>query len=222
MAFDEPRGGRRGHGAARLAAAGCLAALLGAAPALAHDAGHGGHAAAAGPADAAGDELVELVLHDLALTDQHGGTARFKTGIVQDRIVVLTVLYTSCTTVCPVTSSILALVQDALGDRLGREVLLVSLTVDPVTDTPERLRQYAEKVGAESGWLWLTGAKPDVDRVLTGLDAYTSDYTQHPSVILVGDGRTNRWSRFYGFPSPDQILSRVEELLDDRQTDPSS
>jgi len=137
---------------------------------------------------------------------------RFKTEVVGDRIVVLDFVYTTCTTVCPVLSALFSQLQGKLGDRLGRDVFLVSVTVDPNRDTPARLKAYAAKHGAGEGWTWLTGDKSSVDRVLKGLEAYTANFEDHPSQVMVGDGRSGVWTRFYGFPSPAQILAKVDEL----------
>ena len=60
-----------------------------------------------------------------------------------------------------------AKIQEALGDRLGKDVHLISLTVDPETDTPSRLKEYAEKLGAKPGWHLLTGKKENIDLALS-------------------------------------------------------
>ena len=188
------------------------AALLGGieAPA-AHDAHH--HAA---PAEAK-PKAARVTLHDLQLADVDGQTIRFKSEAVGNRIVVVGFIYTSCTTICPVTSAVFADVQQrlikTLGERFGHEVKLITLTVDPATDTSERLKAYAANFGSPVGWLWLTGEKPQVDRVLTGLGAYAADFTRHSGAVLVGDARTGDWMRFYGIPNPTDIVNRVDQLL---------
>jgi protein SCO1/2 len=120
-----------------------------------------------------------------------------------------------------VTSAVLADVQDILiaklGERFGRDVKLISLTVDPMTDTPERLKDYAEGFRSTEGWLWLTGEKPKMDRVLTGLGAYVADFTTHPAAILVGDARSGEWTRLFGIPNPSDIADRVEQLIAARE-----
>jgi len=157
-------------------------------------------------------------LSDDALIDQTGTKRRLATDVVGDRIVVVDFVYTSCTTVCPVLSAVFAQVQSRLGERLGREVALVSITVDPARDTPARLAAYAARHRAGEGWTWLTGDKPVVDRVLQDLGAYTTNFEDHPSMVLIGDGRTGTWTRYFGFPGTDQIMTRVNELAAERRT----
>jgi protein SCO1/2 len=157
-------------------------------------------------------KTVSVTIEDLTLVDQDGRSVPFKMGVIGDRLVVMDFVYTTCTTVCPVLSALFAQLQGKLGDRLGRDVFLVSVTVDPNRDTPARLKAYAAKHGAREGWTWLTGDKSSVDRVLKGLEAYTPNFEDHPSQVLVGDGRSGVWTRFYGFPSPAQIMAKVDEL----------
>jgi protein SCO1/2 len=162
-------------------------------------------------------KAAKVDLRDRTLVDQDGREVRFVSDVIGDRIVVMDFVYTTCTTVCPVLSAVFKQVQERLGDRLGDEVALVSVTVDPVRDTPERLKAYAARHGARDGWTWLTGPKTVVEDVLNGVDAYSVNFEEHPSMVLVGDGRTGEWSRFFGFPSPDRIMTRVDELEAARQ-----
>jgi protein SCO1 len=158
-----------------------------------------------------------VTLHDMQLVDADGQTVRFKSEAVANRLVIVGFIYTSCTTICPVTSAVLADVQarlmGKLGERFGDEVKLISVTVDPATDSPERLKAYAANFGSPAGWLWLTGEKPQVNKVLSGLGAYAADFTRHSGAVLVGDARSGDWTRFLGVPNPADIVEHVELLL---------
>jgi protein SCO1/2 len=187
-----------------LAALACTFTLS---PAAAHD-DHTQHGQA-GAKPAAG---TRINLPDTPLLDQNGRSVRLKSDVIGERIVIVGFIYTSCTTVCPVLSAVLAQTQVKLGSRVGREIGLVTVTVDPVRDTPARLKEYAGRMGAGPGWAWLTGAKPQVDEVLKVFGAYTADFNNHPPVVFVGDAKLGKWLRFYGFPSPDQLTSAVDEL----------
>ena len=162
------------------------------------------------PAEPAKTTEVELL--DLVVTDQNGDEMKFVSDVIGDRIVVMDFIYTSCTTVCPVISAVFGQVQNKLGDQLGDEVVLVSVSVDAVRDTPQRLKAYASIHKAEPGWIWLTGDKRTMDKVLDGLGAYTPNFENHPAMVLVGDGHTGEWSRFFGFPSPDRLIDQVNAL----------
>lgn len=174
---------------------------------------HAQHRAMAADAQARQDAPAAVKLHERTLLTQDGKSVRFPQDVISDRIVVMDFVYTTCTTVCPILSAILRQVQNSLGQRLGAEVVLVSISVDPGRDTPGRLKAYAASHHAQPGWTWLTGDKTSVDMVLNGLGAYTPNFEDHPSMVLVGDARSGQWKRFFGFPGPNQILAAVDELL---------
>lgn len=162
-------------------------------------------------------ESVDIDLRDRVLLNQDGEDVSFVTDVVGDNIVVMDFVYTTCTTICPVLSALFTQVQTKLGDDVGTEIRLVSMSVDPIRDTPQRLKAYSSKHRAGEGWFWLTGNKPAVDDVLTGLGAYTSNFEDHPSMVLIGDGRTGEWKRLFGFPNPDRIVQIVNDLREKRQ-----
>jgi protein SCO1 len=154
----------------------------------------------------------EVRLVEAGLVDQDGTPVRLGSEVIGDRLVVMDFVFTTCTTVCPVLSAIFARVQGRLGDRLGPEVRLVSISVDPTRDTPARLKAYSTSHRAKPGWTWLTGSQDNVKQVLEGLGAYTPAYANHTPMVLIGDARTGTWVRLNGFPSEEQILAKVDEL----------
>ena len=180
---------------------------------LAHDEHH--HAASAvapNTTSAAAPSTTKVVLRDVPLVDATGKRLRLAQDVIGERIAVVNFIYTSCTTVCPVSSATFQQLQQRLGASLGKEVVLVSITVDPLRDTPQRLREYGARYRAAEGWTWLTGAKPDVDGALKGFGAYTPNFEDHPATVLVGDARAGKWTRFFGFPSVDDLVARIEAM----------
>ena len=162
-------------------------------------------------------ESADVDLRDRTLVDQDGKDVMFVTDVIGDDIVVMDFVYTTCTTICPVLSALFAQVQDKLGDDVGNGITLVSMSVDPIRDTPQRIKAYSAKHGAGDGWIWLTGDKPVVDDVLTGLGAYSTNFEDHPSMVLIGDGRTGEWQRLFGFPNPDRIVQVVNDMRERRK-----
>jgi len=155
---------------------------------------------------------VQVKYADTVLVNQEGKKVKLKSEVFGDRLVVMDFAYTTCTTVCPVLTAVLVKVQAELGNKAGGDVQLVTMTVDPARDTPARLKEYAAKHGAKAGWTWLTGPAAVVNEVLRGFDAYASNFEDHPAMILVGDPVSGRWTRFYGFSDPKEVLAKVEEL----------
>jgi protein SCO1/2 len=162
---------------------------------------------------AAKDVSDEIELYDLKLVNGDGESVAFVSEALAGKVVVIDFIYTTCTTACPVLSSTLSIVQRELGARAGKEVWLISISIDPTRDTPSRVSDYARNFDGGEGWIWLTGKKDRIDRVLTGLGAYSAEIVDHPPMILVGDVERLVWRRMFGFPSPEDILSQVDELL---------
>jgi len=155
---------------------------------------------------------IDVQLYDLELLNQDRKHVRFRSDVIANRLVAMTFIYTSCTTVCPVYNAIFTQLQDLLGERMGKDVVLITMTLDPVRDIPRRMKKEAQKFNAKPGWIYLTGKKKNVDQVLRGLDAYFPDFTQHPPMAIVGDGKTGIWKRFNGFPQAERLLAMIDEL----------
>src|SRR6185369_6332302 len=105
----------------------------------------------------------EKYFTDVELIDQDGKKVHFYSDVLKGKTVVVNAFFTTCTSVCPPMNRNMEKIQEALGDRVGRDVFLVSITVDPETDTPERMKEYAKKFHAGAGWTFLTGKKENLD-----------------------------------------------------------
>ena len=87
-----------------------------------------------------------------------------------------------------------------LGDRIGRDILMLSVSIDPEHDTPEALNRYWERYGSKPGWIYLTGDYDEIDELRRSMGVYDldpvidADRTQHAGLITFGNDRTNRWS----------------------------
>lgn len=196
----------------------CLSiAALTTGPARGHD---GARHDTADPPERAGQAAVatEVELHDLELIDKQGNPVRFVSDALADGIVAIDFVYTTCTTICPVLSSVFSLVQDGLGEHADVDVRLISVSIDPLRDTPPRLADYARKFDAGESWIWLTGEKATVDRVLAGLGAYSAEIADHPAMVVIGDAKRGDWRRLFGFPAPEDILAQIDALVAARDT----
>ncbi len=153
----------------------------------------------------AASSIVDLQVPNLDMTDQDGESGKFLSHFIGDKLVAITFTYTTCTTICPVLDGIFKNVQKRIGGDLGREISLITISIDPATDIPPRLKEHAEKLGAKQGWTFLTGERETVNLVLKGLEVYSPDIYNHPPTVFIVDGRRGIWSRLYGFPSPGLI-----------------
>jgi len=178
-------------------------------------AAHGTHHDAPPPKAASAAE-VTIKLPEVRLVDSTGAPRLLGKEVIGSRLAIVDFIYTSCTSVCPVLTSVLGLVQDQLGDRLGTEVAMVSVSIDPATDTPARMKDYAARFGARPEWAFLTGAKPEIDRLLAHAGVHAPNPADHTPVVLVGDPARNAWVRLYGMPSPEQIRAALDGVAQGR------
>jgi protein SCO1/2 len=153
---------------------------------------------------------------DTRLLTQDGREVRFYTDVLQGKVVLISFFYTNCTDICPVLMHNLQDVQDLLGDRFGRDVFFVSISVDPEDDTPEEIEKYSRRYSAKAGWTFLTGKKEDVDRVVQKLGQYSPDFEDHSMLFLLGDVKNARWRKIKGDLPPEAVAPLVFDLLERR------
>lgn len=151
-----------------------------------------------------------LKIPDVRVVDQDGRALRFHGDLVQDKVVAISFIFTSCTTICTPLGTRMAGLQALLTGR--DEVRLISVSIDPTTDTPERLKQWSAKFNRGPGWTLVTGDPREVEKLLVALRAYTSDPSAHSPLMLVGNDATGRWTRVNGLQPPDKILAAIDAV----------
>ena len=105
------------------------------------------------------DQLVPaaLAVPDIEVVNQDGQHVRFNSQVVEGRIAIVTGFFTTCSSMCPITQEKLSQVAKLLGPRLGKDVVIVSVSVDAENDTPARMKDWAEKFHIGPGWTLLSG-----------------------------------------------------------------
>lgn len=160
---------------------------------------------------------VELVTHE-------GRKVRFYDDLLRGRQVAINAVFTTCKDVCPLETANLVQLRKVLGDRAGRDVHLYSITIDPERDTPEALKAYAEKFGAD--WTFLTGRPQDIRLVMKKLalirdrDAPTSRESHHSAYLIVGTEADGQWTRLSAVDSPRFLAARMAAFLGWRDLEP--
>lgn len=153
---------------------------------------------------------------DVPLVDQDGREVLLHRDLLEGKVLVLSSFFTSCPIVCPKVMRRLRGVRSWLGDRAGREVHLVSFSVDPETDTPQRLRRYAERHRID--WTLVTGEPENVDRALRELGFYSDMAENHTSIVLVADERRGTWRKADGYEGRRRDITRlVRQALEERR-----
>ena len=160
-------------------------------------------------------ERARTYFTDVELVDQDGETQRFYSDLMQGKVVVITSMFTTCAAVCPVLGQKMQRFQEVAGERLGRDVHLLSITVDPETDSPAKLAAYGERFGARDGWYFLTGSRANVEVALAKLGYAVEDKDAHSTVILMGNEKTGLWKKTNGLSSSDSLVELFREVLAD-------
>lgn len=169
--------------------------------------------AMAGSAPAASG--AEKYLAGLALLDQDGKPVDLYRDLIAGRSVVIHTFFAGCGDSCPAAMATLKSVQEQLGKRLGPEVRLVSITVDPFHDTPAALKQYAARVGAQPGWTFLTGSEQQVGEALKRVGLFVNEPGAHMDIMVVGNMRTGLWKKIHGTAPNATVVKLIMGVADD-------
>ena len=152
---------------------------------------------------------------DVPLIDQDGRPVRLDSDILKGKVVVITAFFTTCRASCPKLIDTFSKLQVHFEDRLGKDLYLVSLSVDPDTDNPEKLKAYAEQLHAP-GWYFLTGEKENVSTALTKLGQRIQAREDHNNIFIIGNEATGLWKKAMGLGPPEEIIRIVESVLNDK------
>ena len=159
---------------------------------------------------------------NILLQTQDGKSVRFYDDLVKDKTVLVNFIYTSCQKSCSPTTANLARVHKLLGDRVGRDLFLLSISLDPAVDRPKTLKEYAARFGQFQGWYFLTGNETEIEGLRRKLGLYDldpvidTDKTQHVGIVIVGNDSTNRWSSLPVLMDPRQLAQTVLRITRNR------
>lgn len=169
-----------------------------------------GNAPTASPLTADGTRDAQAYFTDTLLRDQNGQEVRFYSDVLKGRLVMLNVIFTHCNDACPLITHKLKEVREAMGEELASQVYFISLSSDAENDTPQVLKAFAAKHGADSpNWIFLTGDKANMDLVLTRLGQLGESPEQHSTLLIAGDVANKRWSKI----RPDAPVAAIAQRL---------
>lgn len=149
--------------------------------------------------------VISYQVPDVVLTDYDDRPVHLRDLLASDDPVILDFVFTTCSTVCPVTTKVLSEVPPILG-RDARRLRMISISIDPENDTPLQLKAYARSFQAGERWKFLTGRAQDIKSVQVAFDSYSSDKMTHEPVTLIRQSSGHRWIRIDGFATPDELV----------------
>jgi protein SCO1 len=154
----------------------------------------------------------EGYLPNVPVVTHHGETLRFYDDLMKDRIVVISFIYTSCRDICPMVTARLAQLEDKLGEAMGRDVFFISISVDPETDTPEKLKDYAEAFQAGPGWVFITGKPADIGAIRHKLGDRGAKISDHRNEVLLANATRGDWERSSVFSDINALALSVRAM----------
>jgi protein SCO1 len=157
-------------------------------------------------------KATKMEIPDVAVLDQHGNKLHFYTDLIKGKTVAINFIFTNCTTICPPLAATFQRLQREMGERVGKDVHLISISVDPVTDTPERLKAWGAKFKAGPGWTFVTGEKQEMDKLLNALGAAVSKREDHTPSLIIGNDANGVWTRTYGLAKIAQIMGVINDV----------
>lgn len=158
----------------------------------------------------------EKYFSDVELINQDGQKLHFYSDVLKNKVVIVNVFFTACVSVCPPMNRNMEMIQEALGDRLGKQAFLVSISVDPENDTPPKLKDYARRFHARPGWTFLTGKKENVDWALYKLGQYVEKKDDHSTIIIIGNEAKGLWKKAFGLAKADELMKIVDDVMNDK------
>jgi len=155
---------------------------------------------------------------NVTLTTQDKKQVKFYDDLLKGKKVAIYLMYTTCKYGCPLETARLAQVQKYLGDRVGKEIFFYSITIDPKHDTPEVLKQYAEKYHAGPGWTFLTGKESDIELISKKLGLYSppdpNNLDGHTPVLMIGNVPGGQWMSNSALDNPRFLAVMIGQYLD--------
>lgn len=159
--------------------------------------------------------LAERSFPNVTLTTHDGQKVKFYDDLLKDKIVLINFMYVKCEGICPGTTANLVKVQKLLGDRLGKDIFMYSITLKPEEDSAKDLAEYARAYKVGPGWKFLTGSPKDIDLLRRKLGFIDRDpvrdanKSNHIGMLRWGNEPHTMWSACPAMLAPAKIVKEL-------------
>lgn len=158
------------------------------------------------------DKTAKLVIPEIEVMTQDGKKVNFFKDLVKGKKVFISFVYTSCNLTCPMVGRNFEKLQNAVGENLGKDVFLISVSTDPETDTPQVLKKWSEKFNRQEGWTLVTGDKKEMENLLMTLTGSGPQRGLHTSFLIIFDEASGNWDTSSSLLSPKTLLNKLNKL----------
>jgi len=153
---------------------------------------------------------------NLEVIDQDGNRLRFYDDVLKDKVVAINFIFTNCQGACPLMTRNMTMVRDMLGAELGTDIHFVSISIDPVRDTPAAMKEFAETHDADQdGWRFVTGDPGNLEYIVKKLGQYNDDVEAHSTLLLAANVRTAHWTKIPPNVPPNGVVERLRLLIEE-------
>lgn len=164
----------------------------------------------------AAEEKARNYFTNLEVIDQDGRKLRFYDDVLKGKVVAINFIFTNCQGACPLMTRHLTLVRDLLGPDVGNEIHFVSVSIDPVRDTPAAMKEFAENHDADQDyWRFITGKPENLEAIVKKLGQYTEDVEAHSTLLLAANVRTAHWIKIPPNVPPNGAVERLRMLVEE-------
>lgn len=159
--------------------------------------------------------LAERSFPNVTLTTHDGKKVKFYDDLLKDKIVIINFMYIRCQGTCPGTTANLVKVQKLLGDRVGKDIFMYSITLKPEEDSAKDLAAYAQAYKVGPGWKFLTGDPKDIELLRQKLGFIDRDpvrdanKSNHIGMLRWGNEPHTLWAGCPALLVPGKIVKEI-------------
>jgi len=165
---------------------------------------------------AASEQKARDYFSNIEVIDQDGQRLKFYDDVLKDKVVAINFIFTNCQGACPLMTRHLTLVRDLLGPEVGEKIHFVSISIDPIRDTPAAMKEFAETHQADqAAWRFITGDPDDLALIVKRLGQYTDDVEAHSTLLLAANVRTAHWTKIPPNVPPNGVVERLRLLAEE-------
>jgi protein SCO1/2 len=143
-------------------------------------------------------------LPDIIVRCSNGESVRLHQ-LLEHRVTAIQLMFTQCTTVCPIQGVIFSRVQVILTDSHAQGAQLLSLSVDPVHDSPRVLRGWLKHFGARRDWIGAAPEVNDLPQVLGSFGQQQTTLAGHATQVNISNRQGELIWRTGELPPPESI-----------------
>ncbi|MEW6129282.1 MAG: SCO family protein [Acidobacteriota bacterium] len=148
---------------------------------------------------------------DVEVIDQDGKTWHFFSDLILNEQVAINFIYTTCEALCPMQAKTFSNIQAELENQPSN-LKLISISIDPENDSPEKLKNWASQFNAKPGWTFLTGKKSEIEKLLKAMIGDSTGFKQHASIMFIGNAKADRWEQTFSFAPPNRVFEILKNL----------